>query len=668
MLRLRSLQALLAWMVVLSVSRILAVDGALNKEGTALLRFKERVVNDPYGALSSWRENNVDANPCSWFGVECVEGSVISLKLKDLCLEGTLVPELVDLIHIKSIVLRNNSFWGIIPEDIGSLKELEELDLGYNNFSGPLPNEWGTNISILLLDNNGIFSHSSPELQNLMMISEVQVDESSLRPFEEVTPDNKKQKASSAAFDYMKDTLDLLTRHNSQSRDFTHDRGHMKLRLLEENKGAPKTSDSNQGRRVGPSPSDTEVTTSPLPSKNGVTTSPPPSVKRDNVRSSPSSPPESTISVPSPPITSSAAPSSGGSDGKKNAIIVSIAVGISVLLGIAILFGLWRSNRLSTVKPWRTGLSGPLQKSLVHGASKLKRSDIQAACEDFSNIIGSSSMGVLYKGTLSNGAEIAVLVHAVYSSKDWSSNLEAHFRKKVEASARLNHKNFLNLLGFCEEDQPFTRMLVFEYAPSGTLFEHLHVREAEHLDWNMRLRITMGVAYCLEQMHGLNPSSAHQNLTSFAVSLSEDYAAQLSDFSIWNEVALASGFEQPTIHDTNSPESSTKDNIHSFGLILLECVTGRVPFSTASSRSLEGWAVSYLRGEMNIRALVDPLLQQYDESQLEQIGEVIRYCTRQDPEERPVMGEVSSMLRVITGIGVDEAAPRVPSIWWAELA
>jgi hypothetical protein len=38
----------------------------------------------------------------------------------------------------------------------------------------------------------------------------------------------------------------------------------------------------------------------------------------------------------------------------------------------------------------------------------------------------------------------------------------------------MNHKNFVNLIGFCEEDEPFTRIMVFEYAPNGTLFEHLH--------------------------------------------------------------------------------------------------------------------------------------------------------------------------------------------------
>lgn len=45
---------------------------------------------------------------------------------------------------------------------------------------------------------------------------------------------------------------------------------------------------------------------------------------------------------------------------------------------------------------------------------------------------------------------------------------------QIDTLSKVNHKNFVNLVGFCEEAEPFTRMLVFEYAPNGTLFEHLH--------------------------------------------------------------------------------------------------------------------------------------------------------------------------------------------------
>jgi hypothetical protein len=67
----------------------------------------------------------------------------------------------------------------------------------------------------------------------------------------------------------------------------------------------------------------------------------------------------------------------------------------------------------------------------ITGVPKLKRSELETACEDFSNVIGSSPIGTVHKGTLSSGVEIAVASVAVTSSKDWSISLEAQFRKKV---------------------------------------------------------------------------------------------------------------------------------------------------------------------------------------------------------------------------------------------
>ncbi|KAI3975477.1 hypothetical protein MKX01_019849, partial [Papaver californicum] len=130
---------------------------SLNDEGISLLRFRERVGRDPYGFLLNWKFSVGAQNPCSWFGVKCSnDDKVISLDLKDLSLEGTLAPEIRNLVYMKSIILRNNSFSGLIPIGIGELKELKVLDLGFNNFDRPLPSNLGDNLSlvILLVDSN----------------------------------------------------------------------------------------------------------------------------------------------------------------------------------------------------------------------------------------------------------------------------------------------------------------------------------------------------------------------------------------------------------------------------------------------------------------------------------------------------------------------------------
>ncbi|KAJ6311943.1 hypothetical protein OIU77_013652 [Salix suchowensis] len=278
----------------------------------------------------------------------------------------------------------------------------------------------------------------------------------------------------------------------------------------------------------------TTTTTSPAPSPSGPfgTSSSP------NISASPS------ISAPAPSNSSVPRVPAGSSWSKKHQIpIIAGAVGGTLVILVSIIsIYICKINKVA-VKPWATGMSGQLQKAFVTGVPKLKRSEIEAGCEDFSNVIGSLPFGTLYKGTLSSGVEIAVLAVAsvaVTSAKDWSRNLEVQFRQKIEKLSKVNHKNFVNLLGYCEEEEPFTRMMVFEYAPNGTLFEHLHVKESEHLDWGMRLRIAMGMAYCLEHMHQLNPPIAHNNLSSSAISLTEDYASKIADFYFSNNMEVSS--------------------------------------------------------------------------------------------------------------------------------
>lgn len=172
----------------------------------------------------------------------------------------------------------------------------------------------------------------------------------------------------------------------------------------------------------------------------------------------------------------------------------------------------------------------------------------------------------------------------------------------------------------------------------------------------MRMRVAMGMAYCLEHMHQLTPPIVHRNLNSSAVYLTEDYAAKISDFGFWNGVAVAEMQSDP-----ESPES----NVYSFGVLLFEIVTGRLPFSVESN-SLN-WASDYLGGEQPLGEIVDPILNSYDSHQLQGIGEIIKSCVNPDVRQRPAMREVSARLREVTGIGPDGAVPKLSPLWWAEL-
>ncbi|KAK9279153.1 hypothetical protein L1049_012830 [Liquidambar formosana] len=688
--------------VLLLFHQSLSFCWCLNSEGLALLRFRERVARDPFGALSGWYDGDGDGDvdPCSWFGVECSDGKVVILNLKNLCLGGTLAPELGKLVYIKSIILRNNSFSGNIPKEIGELKDLEVLDLGYNNFSGPFPSDLGNNLSltILLLDNNKFLGSISPELYELKMLSEFQVDENQL---------------TSAALGSTCNGRSI-SRNDAQPGDISYRR---QLQMVNASNPAKpertENSTKNSERGSEPPPSST-LSLSPFPPPLSPSLSPSPSPFSPSMSPSPFSysPSPSPLSpfspaaaspsgmTPStspilPPIPASPAPANPptivsapspshsapepspastptptvhkSSNSKHHTVLIfSGVIGGSLIIfvsAIGIVF--CRSNKVVTVKPWATGLSGQLQKAFVTGVPKLKRSELETACEDFSNIIGSLSDGIVYKGTLSSGVEIAVTSSAMTSSEDWSKNLEAQFIKKIETLSKVNHKNFVNLIGYCEEEEPFTRMMVFEYAPNGTLFEHLHIKEAEHLDWGMRLRIAMGMAYCLEHMHQLTPPIAHRNLQSSSVYLTEDYAAKISDFIFWNEVTAAKmGPAAMELLDT--PSSDPESNVYSFGVILFEMITGRLPYSVGNG-FLTDWASDYLRGEQPLREMVDPTLKSFQEEELEKLLEIIKDCVNPDPKQRPTMREVTARLKEITAMGPDGATPKLSPLWWAEL-
>ncbi|KGN50680.1 probable inactive receptor-like protein kinase At3g56050 isoform X2 [Cucumis sativus] len=638
---------------------------SLNEEGLTLLKFRERVVNDPFGVLSNWNDHKEDINPCFWFGVECSDGKVVSLNLKDLCLEGTLTPELKNLVHIKSINLRNNSFTGTIPQGLGGLEELEVLDLGYNNFCGPLPSDLGSNLSlgILLLDNNKDLRSLSPEIYQLQLLSEFQVDENQLSNTAEGSLCNKESMSCDAV--QVKDSRGRRELRASASQAQLTIQGRVAEVVVPLTPPSPSggNSDRPPSNSPPPSPPAGAQGSQPPPPGTGISTSnnatsPPPSFKAPSEKTPPAAP----EGLPSPQPSSK---QQGGKNKSSVGVVVGVSVGAAVfVIALAVGIYLWTNNK-ATVKPWATGLSGQLQKAFVTGVPKLKRSELEVSCEDFSNVIGYSPIGPVYKGTLSSGVEIAVNIISVKSSKDWSMALEAQFRKKIDTLSKINHKNFVNLIGYCEEEEPFSRMMVFEYAPNGTVFEHLHDEEFEHLNWRMRMRIVMGMAYSLEYLHEQSAPLIHLNLTSSAVNLTEDYAAKIAECSLQNKI-VANERNCTSGHLLNTSSGGPESQIYSFGLVLLELMTGRIPHS-AQNGTLEGWAIQYLKLDKPLKELIDPTLTSFQEEQLEQIGQLLRSCLHSNPEQRPTMKLITSRLRLITGITPDEAIPRLSPLWWAEL-
>ncbi|CAO2183293.1 unnamed protein product [Urochloa humidicola] len=637
------------WIVLVVLALHLAVDGcsAVNFEGLALLKFQSRVEEDPYGAMASWSPR--DADPCSWDGVRCIDGRVVMLNLKDLSLRGTLGPELGTLSHLRALVLSNNLFTGLIPKELSALAMLEILDLSNNKLSGEVPQEIEEMQSIkhLLLFNN---SFRGTLIQNSYANFDQENDFDTYdnlgRGNVNKRADNGFESGSSSEED-KKDTSNLSAQLPSQYAERNPASQFGQRRLLQDsNLAAPSSANAPVPAAV------------PVPSTGTGSFS----------AFGPNNVPVPAVNPPiSPPIVPSAT-----TDVPKRSIkwlyAIVLPLAALLLIGISCMFLLCRNKSGKTIGPWKTGLSGQLQKAFVTGVPKLQRSELEGACEDFSNIVASYPQYTVYKGTLSSGVEIAVVSTMITSSKDWSKYSEGRFRKKIDSLSRINHKNFINLLGYCEEEDPFMRMMVMEYAPNGTLYEHLHVEGFDPIDWNGRMRIIMGVAYCTQHMHELNPPVTHPEIKSSAILLSEDGAAKMADTSVWHEVYSRGNMpKDDDFVDHHEPvPADIAGNVYSFGLLMLEIISGKPPYSEQKG-SLGNLALECIRDNRSMSCLLDPNLKDHKEKDLEIICELVQDCIQSDPKKRPTMREVTTRLREVLSISPEAATPRLSPLWWAEL-
>ncbi|MED6216426.1 hypothetical protein PIB30_007770 [Stylosanthes scabra] len=384
--------------------------------------------------------------------------------------------------------------------------------------------------------------------------------------------------------------------------------------------------------------------------------------------------PKQTESPNSPPSSSNSPPKDSHSSNKNGSfpwkiVLIVLCVLILVMI-ILVLLWIWRKRAVKVIKPWKTGISGQLQKAFVTGVPKLNRAELETACEDFSNIIYELEACTIYKGTLSSGVEIAVVSTCVTSSANWSKSMEMAYRKKLDTLSRINHKNFTNLIGYCDEEQPFTRMMVFEYAPSGTLYEHLNVPEVEHLDWSARMRVIMGTAYCLQYMHhDLNPPIAHSELSSESILLTDDFAAKIAEIIFSKSVVSPTKTTEGESKKSKlPPECCPETDVYRFGLLLLEIITGKLPYQDRRNLAvLADWAAQCLHQKTSDRSIVDPTLQSFKDEELSVIFDVIYECTQSNASLRPTMKEVTLKLRDALKISPDQAVPRLSPLWWAEL-
>lgn len=348
---------------------------------------------------------------------------------------------------------------------------------------------------------------------------------------------------------------------------------------------------------------------------------------------------------------------------------------IATISVVAVLY-LRHKRKMTTVSPWRQGMSGQLQREPEIIVPLLEREALEVACEDFSNIIGSSPDCVVYKGTLPDGTEIAA-TSIQMSAANWPPHYELSFRKKVKALARMKHPHLVNFIGYCTKDDPWTRIFVFEYASNGSLYDHLHNKESEHLGWTARMRLVVGAAIGLKYMHHeLVPPVHHSNFSAESVLLTDDYAAKVSTFGVTgvpmmrNDSQKSSWFAGKTSGHENGAsidhlDPDFENDIYSFGVFLLEVITGRPP-ETEGAPPLVEWAREYLSDPKMMWYMVDPTLKPYNHDELVAVCKVASMCLSTE-SPRPSLLRICDMLTDNLKLSPDVVAAKSPAALWAQL-
>ncbi|KAD5316797.1 hypothetical protein R6Q59_031960 [Mikania micrantha] len=648
-------------LICVSLGLLLATNDAVPPtEVHALTLFKEGVFDDPLLVLSHW--NAQDSDPCHWFGVSCFNNHFIKINISSCLIKGFVAEELFLLSFLRELILHGNNLLGPIPKEIGLLKHLKVLDLGGNQLSGPIPVEIGNLVSIVKinLQSNALTGTLPLELGNLKNLQELRLDRNKLQGI--VPGANVTDYKSAMTGMYASNTNVLGFCHASPLKVADFSFNYLVGSIPKCLEYLPST--SFQGNCIN----DKDVTPR-APEQCGVATPDKP-LKSDDMKHHPADEKQKP-----------------GLHASKLAWILSLKVVTGVMVGSIFLAALLTAaHRLKVNSPviitWKKSKTENehveifIDIDMLKNVTRYSRQELEVACEDFSNIIGSSLDIVAYKGNMKGGPEIAV-ISLCCRKEHWPSYLEPYFQKEVADLARLDHENVAKLLGYCIEGVPFTRMLVFEYASNGTLSEHLQYEEGCQLSWPRRMMIVLGIAKGLKYLHTeIEPPFTISELNSSVVYLTEDLSPKLIDLESWRSVITRSENNSISISNEGAmcvqPSSlaarhlDIQSNICAFGVLLLEIISGRCPICK-DSRFLADWVKEYLEEPGKMASIVDPSLKHFRDEDLEVIHEVVRYCFQTGNTNMVTMQEVCAMLESkLDTTGSSEL--KASSLAWAELA
>ncbi|XP_062092495.1 putative serine/threonine-protein kinase-like protein CCR3 [Humulus lupulus] len=306
-------------------------------------------------------------------------------------------------------------------------------------------------------------------------------------------------------------------------------------------------------------------------------------------------------------------------------------------------------------------------------AEEFTLAELAAATNDFSleNKIGAGSFGVVYKGKLSDGKEVAIKRGETGQKMKKYQEKEMAFDSELAFLSRLHHKHLVRLVGYCEEKEE--RLLVYEYMKNGALYDHLHSKNnveksSSFLNsWKTRIKIALDAARGIEYLHNYAvPPIIHRDIKSSNILIDSNWTAKVSDFGLSllgpesgrdfrpTKAAGTVGYIDPEYYGLNV--LTAKSDVYGLGVVLLELLTGkRAIFRNGEDGGTPISVVDFAVPVIMAGELVKVLDQRVGQLELNE-GEAVElvaytamHCVNLEGKERPTMTDiVANLERALT--------------------
>ncbi|XP_042454111.1 probable serine/threonine-protein kinase PBL15 isoform X2 [Zingiber officinale] len=286
--------------------------------------------------------------------------------------------------------------------------------------------------------------------------------------------------------------------------------------------------------------------------------------------------------------------------------------------------------------------------------------ELRAITHDFSShfLLGEGGFGTVHKGFVDDKMRPGLKAQPVAVKLLDVGGLQGHreWLAEVIFLGQFRHPHLVKLIGYCCEDEE--RLLVYEFMPRGSLENHLFHRISISLSWGTRLKIAIGAAKGLAFLHGADKPVIYRDFKTSNILLGHDFTAKLSDFGlakmgpegeethVTTRVMGTHGYAAPEYVMTG--HLTTKSDVYSYGVVLLELLTGRRSVDKSRPKAEEklvDWVRPYLASSRRLRCVMDPKLAgHYSLKASREVAVLAAQCISPSPKDRPRMAAVVQVL------------------------